>query len=66
MTEPHIPFENLPIALKTLQTLGARSGDRTRMALRPRDFKSLASTSFATQAAGIGGCCEYACERRES
>ena len=31
---------------------GARSGDRTRMALRPRDFKSLASTSFAIRASG--------------
>jgi hypothetical protein len=29
---------------------GAWGGNRTRMALRPRDFKSLASTNFATQA----------------
>ncbi len=29
---------------------GARGGNRTRTALRPRDFKSLASTSFATRA----------------
>ena len=29
---------------------GARSGNRTRMALRPRDFKSLAYTSFAIRA----------------
>ena len=29
---------------------GARGGGRTRMALRPRDFKSLASTNFTTRA----------------
>jgi hypothetical protein len=28
----------------------AQGGNRTRMALRPRDFKSLASTNFATRA----------------
>ena len=32
---------------------GARGRTRTGTALRPRDFKSLASTNFATQAAGI-------------
>ena len=30
--------------------VGARGGGRTRMALRPRDFKSLAYTGFATRA----------------
>ncbi|MEA3181716.1 MAG: hypothetical protein QOI59_5239, partial [Gammaproteobacteria bacterium] len=30
--------------------IGARSRTRTGMALRPRDFKSLASTDFATRA----------------
>ena len=33
---------------------GARSGDRTHMALRPRDFKSLAYTSSAIRARGHG------------
>ena len=33
-----------------LDSVGARSGSRTRMALRPRDFKSLAYTSFAIRA----------------
>ena len=31
-------------------TLGARSGDRTRITFRLRDFKSLASTNFAIRA----------------
>lgn len=36
--------------LKTLEKVGARSGDRTRIALRLKDFKSFASTSFAIRA----------------
>ena len=36
------------------QSCGARGGGRTRMALRPRDFKSLAYTSFATRACAHG------------
>ena len=35
------------------QSNGADTGGRTRTALRPRDFKSLASTSFAMSAAGL-------------
>ena len=31
---------------------GTRGGTRTLMAFRPRDFKSLASTGFATRAVG--------------
>ncbi len=34
---------------------GADSGGRTRIVLPPRDFKSLASTSFAMSAAGARG-----------
>jgi hypothetical protein len=33
-----------------IDLIGADGGDRTRTALRPRDFKSLASTGFATSA----------------
>jgi hypothetical protein len=36
---------------------GARSGDRTHMTLRSRDFKSLASTSFAIRAQAHGAAC---------
>lgn len=36
---------------------GARSRTRTGTALRPRDFKSLASTDFATRARGSEGEC---------
>jgi hypothetical protein len=32
---------------------GARGRNRTGMALRPRDFKSLVSTSFTTRALGM-------------
>ena len=35
---------------------GARGGGRTRMVLPPRDFKSLAYTSFATRAGNALGC----------
>ena len=35
------------------QSNGADTGGRTRTALRPRDFKSLASTSFAMSARGL-------------
>jgi hypothetical protein len=40
----------------TALNAGARGGDRTRIALRRRDFKSLASTSFATRARMFGTC----------
>ena len=33
-----------------IDSIGARSGNRTHMTLRSRDFKSLASTSFAIRA----------------
>jgi hypothetical protein len=36
--------------LETRVVYGARSGNRTRIPFRMRDFKSLASTSFAIRA----------------
>jgi hypothetical protein len=38
------------LALPRSDAFGADGGTRTRTALRPRDFKSLASTGFATSA----------------
>ena len=38
------------MAEKVFVLLGAGDRDRTGMALRPRDFKSLASACFATPA----------------
>ena len=37
---------------KTQRRASARGGTRTRTGLLPRDFKSLASTDFATRARG--------------
>ncbi len=42
-----------PILRVAVAGSSARGGGRTRMALRPRDFKSLAYTSFATRARGV-------------
>ncbi len=41
-----LPLAGSPLFLKD----GARGGNRTRTSLRKRDFKSLASTDFATRA----------------
>ena len=46
-TEPVFRTER---GLTSCRTSSARAGTRTRMGLPPRDFKSLASTSFATRA----------------
>jgi hypothetical protein len=37
---------------QTMAEVSARGGTRTRTGLLPRDFKSLASTDFATRAGG--------------
>ena len=49
---PYRPCDALLCGLLVIRVAvsGARGGGRTRMALRPRDFKSLASTDFATRA----------------
>jgi hypothetical protein len=59
--QPHaaIPPQRVATRLETRlrRVAGARSGDRTHIPFQVRDFKSLASTSFAIRAQAHGAAC---------